>query len=108
MSSPSLTAERHSGRWSLDYVKRNYGVPVKRGQRVTHEGDQGVVTCGDGAHVRVRFDGEKFSRPCHPLSLDYGDGIEPGDRLAERNARIEAWNDRLNGRARADERSADA
>lgn len=81
---------------SLDYVKEQYGVPVKRGMRVIHEGSHGVVTCGDGAHVRVRFDGEKFSRPCHPLSLDYGDGVKPDDRLAERNARIEEWNRELN------------
>lgn len=87
------------GRYSLDYVRDTYGVPVRRGQRVIHEDrDHGVVTCGDGAHVRVRFDGEKHSSRCHPLSLDYGDGVRPDDRLAQRNAQIEAWNDRLNGR----------
>lgn len=108
MSAPSLTAERHPGRWSLDYVRRNYGVPVKRGMRVVHHGDCGTVTCGDGQYVRVRFDGRRRSDRCHPLSLDYGDGVKPEDRLAEHNARIEAWNDRLNGRPRADERSTDA
>ena len=87
-----------SGRYSLDYVKRTYGVPVKRGQRVIHEGEHGTVTSGDGAHVRVRFDGRAFSVPCHPLSLDYGDGVDPGARLAVRNAQIDIWNDRLNGR----------
>lgn len=92
---------------SLNYVKEQYGVPVKRGMRVAHEGNHGVVTCGAGAHVRVRFDGEKFSRPCHPLSLDYGDGVKPADRLAERNARIERWNRGLNRHMEAAIRAAD-
>jgi hypothetical protein len=74
-------------------------VPVKRGQRVTDErGYAGIVTCGDGAHVRVRLDGEKHSGRYHPLSLDYGDGISPQARTDHQNARIDTWNDRLNGR----------
>lgn len=84
---------------SLAYIRDTYGVPVKRGQRVIHEGrDHGTVTRGDGAHVRVRFDGEQYSQPCHPLSLDYGDGVDPEAREAEHNRRIDVWNDRLNGR----------
>jgi hypothetical protein len=93
-----------SGRWSLGYVKDKYSVPVKRGMRVrTEEGRDGVVTCGDGAHVRVRIDGERRSGIYHPLSLDYGDGITPAQRLAHHNARIEAWNDRLNQRITVEE-----
>ncbi|MEJ7786421.1 MAG: hypothetical protein WKF96_16580 [Solirubrobacteraceae bacterium] len=89
---------------SIQYVRDTYGVPVRRGQRVIHGGrDHGTVTCCKGAHVRVRFDGERHSESCHPLSLDYGDGVQPDDRLAHRNARIDAWNDRLNGRITADE-----
>lgn len=93
-----------SGRYSLDYVKNKYGVPVKRGQRVKDEaGRSGVVTCGDGAHVRVRLDGEKHSGSYHPLGLDYGDGITPEARTAHQNARIEVWNDRLNQRITKEE-----
>lgn len=83
----------------LQYVKDHYGVPVEVGQRVIHERrDHGTVVGGDGAHVSVLFDGEGHPAPCHPLSLDYGDGTSPDDRLAQRNARIDIWNDRLNGR----------
>lgn len=93
-----------SGRRSLEYVKDNYGVPVKRGMRVRAEdGRAGIVTCGDGAYVRVRLDGDKRSGRYHPLSLDYLDGIAPKQRLAHHNARIEAWNDRLNERISFDE-----
>lgn len=82
---------------SLSYVREQYGVPAKRGMRVIHEGrDHGIITCGTGAHVRVRFEGDKYSVPCHPLSLDYLDGVKPEDRLAERNAAIDAWNRWLN------------
>lgn len=88
-----------SGRLSLNYVREKYGVPVKRFQRViTEDGRAGIVTCGDGAHVRVRLDGEKRSGRYHPLALDYRDGISPKARLDHHNARIEAWNDRLNER----------
>ncbi len=89
---------------SLDYVRETYGVPARRGLRVTTEtGEQGVITSGAGAHVRVRLDGQKHSAPWHPNSLDYGDGITPAARTAHRNARIAAWNDRLNGRITAEE-----
>ncbi len=87
-----------SGRRSLEYVKEKYGVPVKRGMRVGTYRGEGVVTCGNGAHIRVRIDGEKNSGSHHPLALDYFDGITPDERLAHHNARIEVWNDRLNGR----------
>lgn len=91
------------GRYSFDHVKDKYGVPVKRGQRVIHDGEVGTVTCGDGPYVRVRFDRHRRAVPCHPLSLDYGDGIAPAARLAWHNARITAWNDRLNQRITLDE-----
>ena len=51
---------------SFDYVKRVYGVPAARGRRVLFNRALGVVTSGDGAHIRVRLDGAKNSVPCHP------------------------------------------
>jgi hypothetical protein len=92
-----------SGRYSLDYVRLTYGVPAKRGQRVRvnkGRGATGTVTCGDGAHVRVRLDGERRSGRYHPLDLDYFDGVEPQDRLDEHNAAIDAWNAQLRAAAR--------
>lgn len=93
-----------SGRYSLDYVKEHYGVPVKRGLRVTaYDGRRGVVTAGDGQYVRVRLDGEKHSFRYHPFDLEYGDGITKEQRVEQRNKGIEIWNDRLNNRITADE-----
>lgn len=51
---------------SLDYVRRYYGVPAKRGMRVTCDGKPGVITSGAGAHIRVRLDGERHPYPYHP------------------------------------------
>lgn len=54
------------GTLSLDYVRRYYGVPARRGMRVTCDGKPGTLTTGDGAHIRVRLDGEKHSGNYHP------------------------------------------
>lgn len=86
------------GRYSLDYVRRVYGVPAKRGMRVVADGQPGVITSGDGAHIRIRLDGEKHSAPWHPTwRIDYGDGVDHG---AAFDARIEDFNDWLNRRGR--------
>lgn len=92
-----------NGRYSLTYVKEKYGVPAKRGMRVLTYRGEGTVTCGDGAYVRVRVDGDKHSGRYHPLSLDYLDGIDKDAREARHNARIDCWNDRLNDRITGDE-----
>lgn len=69
---------------SAEYVRRVYGVKFKRGDRVVlhnhaactapndsrcddTEGDlHGVVVSFPGQYVGVRFDGEKYTSPCHP------------------------------------------
>lgn len=47
---------------SFDYVRHAYGVPAKRGVRVTVGGRSGVITSGAGAHIRIRLDGEARHR----------------------------------------------
>lgn len=65
---------------SFGYVRAYYGVPAKRGARVLYAGRPGVITRGAGAHIRIRLDGEKHSRPYHPTwRIDYLDG--KGERL---------------------------
>lgn len=54
---------------TFEYVRRYYGVPAQRGMRVTCDGKPGTITCGDGAHILVRPDGDyPASRRwiCHP------------------------------------------
>lgn len=61
---------------SMEYVRKTYGVSVKRGQRVAFElaGERrlGRVT-GATHYVRVRFDGQKRSVNIHPkdVGLNY-------------------------------------
>lgn len=50
----------------FDYVRETYGVPAKRGMRVTMNGKPGVITGASGQYVLVRFDGQKNSSRCHP------------------------------------------
>lgn len=65
---------------SLDYIRTAYGVPAQRGQRVRYTGDkgpkgmarEGTITGADGAHLRIRMDGDSFSNIYHPTwELEY-------------------------------------
>ena len=51
---------------SAEYVRRHYGVPAKRGMRVTVEGKPGVIVSFIQQYIGVRFDGEKRTSKCHP------------------------------------------
>lgn len=51
---------------SLDYIRRHYDVPAKRGQRVIVDGHPGRIVGARGPHLRVRFDGQTRTVPCHP------------------------------------------
>jgi hypothetical protein len=55
-----------SGYRSFDYVRRYYGVPAKRGMRVTVNGLPGRITSAAGQYIRVLFDGDTQSSLCHP------------------------------------------
>lgn len=55
---------------SIDYIRRRYQVPAKRGGRVIYTGEktekQGVIASARGGYLRIRMDGEKHARPYHP------------------------------------------
>lgn len=55
---------------SLEYIRKTYGVPAKRGGRVEYTGDgtpeRGTITSADGARLRVRLDGLKHPAHFHP------------------------------------------
>lgn len=66
---------------SLKYIRKAYGVPAKRGQRVRFAPDggtprEGVITGADGAYIKVRFPEHKSLRPgrFHPTwAIEYLD-----------------------------------
>ena len=55
---------------SMDYIRKSYGVPAKRGGRVEYTGDGekefGTITGADGHYLRVRLDGGKEAGYFHP------------------------------------------
>ena len=54
----------------MEYVRKCYGVPAKRGMKVTYTGGSrpktGVITSAPGAKLMIRMDGMEHSRPYHP------------------------------------------
>ena len=54
----------------LEYIRKTYAVPAKRGGRVRFTGgivpQEGTITRASGPHIMIHFDGEKNSWPMHP------------------------------------------
>jgi hypothetical protein len=56
----------------MEYIRRTYGVPAKRGMRVEYmsgrdyELMQGVIVGSKGARLRIRLDGDRCSGIYHP------------------------------------------
>ena len=68
---------------AYEYVKQHYGVPAEPGTRVSMKGrrptETGVIVrkrCYDH-YVHVRFDGQRFDVPVHPLDLEYNPSAQP-------------------------------
>jgi len=66
----------------MQYIRKTYGVPAKRGGRVAYidnnpngDGDikiMGTITGSRDAHLRIRLDGDRFSRNYHPTyNIEY-------------------------------------
>jgi hypothetical protein len=57
---------------SMDYIRRSYGVPAKRGARVTwwacmtDRQVQGTIVGARGHYLRIRLDDEARTRTLHP------------------------------------------
>lgn len=61
---------------SYDYIKRTYTFRPEVGKRVRHTetGKVGRIVREDRTashYVKVVFDGQSFSSPCHPMALVY-------------------------------------
>lgn len=62
----------------FDYIRAFYGVPAKKGLRVTVNGKPGKIISARSARVVVRLDGEKHGRPYHPTDPGLVYGETPG------------------------------
>lgn len=61
---------------SIEYIRKTYGVPAKRGGRVRYTGAKepqlGTIVATDGAYLKIRLDGKKHALPYHPTwELEY-------------------------------------
>lgn len=74
---------------SMDYIRRTYGVPAKRGMRVEYmsgrdlELMEGTIVGSRGARLRIRLDGAKVTGIYHPTynlvyRTDAGDFVPKG------------------------------
>ena len=89
---------------SMDYIRRTYGVPAKRGGRVQYTGrtgpQLGTITGSRGARLRIRLDGDNYSLNFHPTwQLQYlprgeaertactgADNVSPGSNVQAESA----------------------
>ena len=65
---------------SMDYVRRTYGVPAKRGGRVTYTGSadgvarEGTIAGASDQYLSIRLDGDQRPSRLHPTwELTYHD-----------------------------------
>lgn len=55
---------------NMEYIRKTYGIPAKRGGRVEYTGngkpELGTITGARNAHLRIRLDGEPRPLVYHP------------------------------------------
>ena len=73
MSRDDAPPPRHFGskkNMSMEWVRKNYGVPAKRGGRVEYTGcgktELGTIRSANGAYLMIQLDGVKHTMPFHP------------------------------------------
>lgn len=61
---------------SMEWIRKTYGVPAKRGGRVKYTGSKvaeyGTIKSATGGRLNIQLDGWKFAVPFHPTwELEY-------------------------------------
>ena len=63
-------------RTMMDYIRKHYNVPAKRGVRVETAQGKGYITGSGGAcYVRVKLDGETKTKLFHPTDIKYLESV---------------------------------
>ena len=59
---------------SMEYIRKSYAVPAKRGMRVRFMGREGIITGSDGARLIIKTNDQKRVLICHPTwEMEYLD-----------------------------------
>ena len=61
---------------TMEYIRKTYSVPAKRGGRIRYLGNatpvEGTIVRADGARLYIRMDGEREAFTYHPTwALEY-------------------------------------
>lgn len=55
---------------SMEWIRKNYNVPAKRGMRIEYSGgrnpEYGVVRSASGGYLKIQLDGYKHTLTFHP------------------------------------------
>jgi seryl-tRNA synthetase len=70
---------------SREHIRNYYGLDLKVGLEVTHEGRPGRIVGFTGQYVEVQHEGEEHTTTCHATSgMDYPEGTRIGPGPDER------------------------
>jgi hypothetical protein len=72
MDSCRVVSTKHGLRTEvfMEYIRKFYGVPAKRGGRIIYGASgYGTIVGSMGAYLRIRMDGEKQVKSYHPQHL---------------------------------------
>ena len=50
----------------MEYIRRYYNVPAKKGTRVLYDRKYGIITGSKNGLLRIRMDGDSYSELYHP------------------------------------------
>ena len=51
---------------NMDYIRKKYKVPAKRGMKVIAQGHNGTIVGARNGYLRIRIEGEKNILSFHP------------------------------------------
>lgn len=74
---------------SREHIRNYYGLDLKVGLDIKHDGCPGVIVGFAGQYVEVRLDGDKHTTTCHATSeMEYPQGTRIGPDPDERFAHL--------------------
>jgi len=51
---------------SIEYIRKQYNVPAKRGGRITYQGQPATIVGSRNTYLVIKIDGEDKTKTIHP------------------------------------------